>query len=224
MTYFDILTLFPEVIEPYFQSSLLKRAGEKKLISHRVWNPRDFGIGKHRSVDAKPYGGGPGMVLMLEPLLKTLQRLRLKRGDKKTLVILFSAGGRQFRAADAAAYAKKYRRIIMLCGRYEGIDERIVAVMRNLKLEIKNLSIGPYVLTGGELPALVVADAVSRHVPGVLGRGESLEETRYGAGLPTYTRPEVFQWKGKRYSVPKVLLSGNHQKIDAWRAKHTLRP
>ena len=139
---------------------------------------------------------------------------------KNPLVILFSASGKQFNSKMASDFAKKYKHIVMIAGHYEGIDERIKKIIRNLKLKISELSIGPYVLTGGELPAMIVVDAVSRHISGVLGKDESLEEKRYGVGVPTYTRPEVIKYKNKKYPVPKVLLSGNHKKIEEWRKKH----
>ena len=127
----------------------------------------------------------------------------------------------------AVNFSKKYNHIIMIAGHYEGIDERIKKIVSDFGFRISDLSIGPYVLTGGELPAMVVLDAVSRHIPGVLGKGESLEEKRFGVGIPVYTRPEVFKWppprrgkKGKKYIVPKALLSGNHKKIDEWREKY----
>jgi len=161
------------------------------------------------------------MVLKIEPLARALgsilrtQSLELR--TKKTKVILFTAAGKQFTQKMARDWAKKYDRIIMIAGHYEGVDERIKKVVENWKLKIENLSIGPYVLTGGELPAMVLIDAVSRYVPGFLGKMESLEEKRYGVGVPVYTRPEVFKIRGKEYRVPEVLLSGNHKKIEEWR-------
>lgn len=135
-------------------------------------------------------------------------------------MILFSAAGKQFIANTAANFVKKYERIIMIAGHYEGVDERVKKVIRDLGFAIQELSVGPYVLTGGELPAMVVIDAVSRHIPGFLGKGESLEEKRYGVGVPAYTRPEVFSYRGKKYAVPKFLLSGNHAMIERWRKLH----
>ena len=228
---FDIITIFPKIFDSYLNESIMKRAKEKKLADIRVHDLRKFSRNKHKKVDDRPYGGGPGMVLKIEPLVRALGSiLRSKKQEariKDTLIVLFSASGKQFDAKMARDFAKKYDRIIMIAGHYEGVDERIKGVIRNLKLEIRNLSIGPYVLTGGELPAMVVIDALSRHIPGVLGKTESLEEKRYGLGVPAYTRPEVFKWppprrgkRGKKYRVPKVLLSGDHKKIKEWREKH----
>jgi len=158
------------------------------------------------------------VVFKIESLVKAISSLKLK--SKKTKIILFSASGKQFDSKMAGNFAKKYDHIVMIAGHYEGVDERIKKVIRNLKLEISELSIGPYVLTGGELPAMIVVDAVSRHILGVLGKDESLEEKRYGVGVPMYTRPEVFKFKNKKYSVPKILLSGDHKEIEKWRKKH----
>ncbi len=173
-----------------------------------------------RRIDDRPYGGGPGMVLKIEPLSRALESI-LKTKNTKTKVVLFSVGGKQFDAKMATDWAQKYKQIVMVAGHYEGVDERLEKIVfENWKLKIENLSIGPYVLTGGELPAMVVIDSVSRHIPGFLGKAESLEENRYGAGLPCYTRPEVFAYKGKKYKVPPVLLSGDHKKIGEWKTKN----
>ncbi len=214
MMKFDIITIFPNIFTSYLNESIIKRAQKNKKIKINAINLRDFTKDKHKKVDEKPYGGGPGMVFKIEPLVKAISKL------SPDLVILFSASGKQFDSKMASDYAKKYNHIVMIAGHYEGIDERIKKVTKNLKLEISELSIGPYILTGGELPAMIVVDAVSRHIPGVLGKSESLEEKRYGVGIPMYTRPEVFEYHGKKYSVPKVLLSGNHEKIAAWRKQH----
>ena len=209
---FDIITIFPGMIEPYMNESIIKRAREKKLVDICVHDLRSFAEGKHSKVDDRPFGGGPGMVLKAEPLVRALDSIPKA---KKHLIVLFSAGGVQFDAAASTAWAKKYDQIIMIAGRYEGVDDRIRKVFK-----IKEISVGPYVLTGGELPAMIVVDAVARHISGVLGKEESLEETRFGVGVPTFTRPDVFEWKGKQYRVPKELLSGDHKKIDEWRKKH----
>jgi len=201
------------------------RAQKLGKIKINIINLRDFTEDRHKTVDDTPYGGGPGMVFKLEPFVKAITSLKLKK--EKVKIILFSVSGKQFNSKMAAEWSKKYDHFIFICGHYEGIDERIKNIIKNLKLKIENLSIGPYVLTGGELPAMVVIDAVSRHIPGVLGKYESLEEKRFGAGVPVYTRPEVFVYpsskqnkKNKKYAVPKVLLSGNHKKIEEWRKKH----
>ncbi len=211
---FDIITIFPKIFDSYLNESILKRAQKSKKIKINTINLRDFTKDKHKKVDEKPYGGGPGMIFKIEPLAKALSKL------SPNLVILFSASGKQFNSKMASDFVKKYNHIAMIAGHYEGIDERIKKVIRNLKLGISELSVGPYVLTGGELPAMIVVDAVSRYIPGVLGKTESLEEKRYGVGVPMYTRPEVFVYKNKKYSVPKILLSGNHKKIAAWRKNH----
>ncbi len=213
---FDIITIFPKVFEDYFNESILERAQKKRLVKIKIWDLRKFLRGKER-VDDRPYGGGPGMVLKIEPLANCVRKLLGKASKSKTLVILLSASGKQFDSKMAGDFVKKYHRVIFIAGHYEGVDERMKSVIKNLKLEVKSLSIGPYVLTGGELPAMVMIDAITRHIPGVLGKTESLEEKRYGVGVPAYTRPEVFKFGSKKYRVPPVLLSGNHAKIDKWR-------
>lgn len=213
---FDIITIFPKIFDSYLDESMIKRAKAKKLVDIKIHNLRDFSTDKHRKVDDRPFGGGPGMVLKIEPTAKALEST-LKTKKQKTKVILFSAGGKQFNSKMTAEWAKKYDQIVMIAGHYEGVDERVQKVIKNWKLKIENLSIGPYILTGGELPAMIVIDAVSRHLPGFLGKEESLEEKRHGVGVPVYTRPEIFKYKNKKYKVPQVLLSGDHKKIAAWR-------
>ncbi|MEK7606606.1 MAG: tRNA (guanosine(37)-N1)-methyltransferase TrmD [Patescibacteria group bacterium] len=213
---FDIITLFPHIFDSYLEESILKRAQKKKIIVICAHDLRRWATDKHNTVDNSPYGGGPGMVLKVEPIARALQSLRVlpRHHQRKsaTRIILTSARGKQFTAADAKRLAK-YKRIIFICGRYEGVDERVAEQFAD-----EELSIGPYILTGGELPAMVMTDAIARHIPGVLGKSESLEETR--GRFPQYTRPEIFVWKKKKLSVPKVLLSGDHQKIEAWRKKY----
>lgn len=218
---FDIITIFPEIFNSYLNESILNRAQKSRKIKINVINLRDFAIDKHKTVDEKPYGGGPGMVFKIEPLAKALSSiLKNNKQKSKTSVILFSAAGKQFDSKTAIDFSKKYNRIVMIAGHYEGVDERIKSVIKNSGFKFQELSVGPYVLTGGELPAMIVIDAVSRHIPGVLGKTESLEEKRQGIGVPMYTRPEVFEYKGKKYKVPEVLLSGNHKKIEEWRKKN----
>lgn len=238
--HFDIITIFPEVFfvkGSYLNESILKRARKNKLIDIRIHNLRDFAKDKHKKVDGRPFGGGPGMVLKIEPIIKAISSiLRNPKSEilnskqmpnskfKKTKIIIFTPSGKQFDNKIAASLAK-YDQLILMCGRYEGIDARLKKVLQDSGFKIQEVSIGPYVLTGGELPAMVLIDSVSRQIPGVLGKQESLEEKRYGAGLPVYTRPEVFMYPpagGKKYKVPKVLLSGNHKKIDEWRKKHRI--
>lgn len=212
----DILTIFPEMFSGYFSESIIKRAIERGLLDIRAHDLRAWSRDKHHKVDDKPYGGGPGMVMKVEPFDRALKAL--KANGRGTRVILMSAKGKTFSQKDAKRLAK-YRRLILLCGRYEGVDERVA---KNLADE--EISIGNYVLTGGELPAMVISDAVSRHVPGVLGKAESLKEESHDAeGLteyPQYTRPDDYSpAKGKHWRVPKELLSGDHAKIAEWRKK-----
>ncbi len=209
--HFHIVTLFPESIEGYLNSSILGRAQKDKKIKISFYNPRDYTKDIHRRVDQKPYGGGPGMVLEAESVLLAAEKVIGKK--KNVLVVFFSPGGTQFTNTTARTYAKKYKHIVFLCGHYEGIDARVEKI-----LEAQSVSIGPYVLTGGELPAAVIIDAVSRQIPGVLGKYSSLEEERVSAH-EVYTRPEVLTWKKKKYRVPDVLLSGHHKKIDEWKEK-----
>lgn len=215
---FNIITIFPEAFS-YLNESIIKRAQKKGLIEVRIHNLRDFSKDKHKKVDDKAYGGGPGMVIKIEPLIKAVASLKIKTGSKSK-VILFTPAGKQFNGKMAVDLAKKCERLIFICGHYEGVDARIKKAVSDMGFKVEQISIGPYVLGGGELPAMVMVDAVSRHLPGVLGKGESLEEKRLGVGVPVYTRPEVFAYKNKRYSVPKVLLSGNHEKITKWRVKN----
>lgn len=237
MTTFDIITIFPKIFNSYFNESIIKRAQKFGKIKINIVDLRKFSTDKHKKVDDKPFGGGPGMVLKIEPLAKAISSLKLKnpayakasagKKNEKLKIILFYTSGKQFDSRMAADWAKKYSHIVMIVGHYEGIDERIKKVIQVSSFKFQEISIGPYVLTGGELPAMVVVDAVSRYIQGVLGKNESLEENRFGIGIPVYTRPEVFKWppprrgkKNKKYSVPKILLSGDHKKIEEWRKKH----
>ena len=164
------------------------------------------------------------MVLTLQPILSSLNRVAklIGPGSKKseTEVVIFSAGGKQFDQKIADLWARKRRHLIFICGHYEGIDGRLPGILKKSGWKTSEISIGPYVLTGGEIPAMAVIDAVSRRPPGVLGKEESVEEKRQGIGVPAYTRPEIFVWKGKKYPVPKALLSGNHRLIEKWRLEH----
>lgn len=209
MIQFHAITLFPEAIEPYLSSSILGRAQEDKKIRISFYNPRDFTKDPRERVDRRPYGGGPGMVLWAEPMLKAVEKAI---GTRKAEIIFFSPGGKRFDESSAKKLSKA-KDIVLICGHYEGIDARVAKILR-----AKKVSIGDYVLTGGELPAAVVIDAVSRFVPGVLGKAESLEASRISSS-EVYTRPEVFEWKKKAYRVPKVLLSGHHAEIEAWKLK-----
>lgn len=209
---FDILSLFPESFESYFGASMLKRAREDGKIDIRLWNPRDFTHDKHRTADDTPYGGGAGMVMKPEPIFECAEAA-LSEGPSRenTRIILFSAKGKPFVQEDARRLSR-YDRLVLICGRYEGVDERVAEYLAD-----EELSIGEYVLTGGELPAMVVTDAVARLIPGVLGNAESAEtESHSEEGVleyPQYTKPE--EYRGWR--VPEVLLSGHHGEIAKWR-------
>ncbi|QQG45077.1 MAG: tRNA (guanosine(37)-N1)-methyltransferase TrmD [Candidatus Sungiibacteriota bacterium] len=218
---FNIVTIFPNIFDSYLNESMMKRARAKKLVDVRVHDLRNFSRDRHRKVDDRPYGGGPGMVIKIEPLARALGSiLKSKIKNQKSKIVLFSVNGKQFTQKMAHDWAKKYDRLIMISGHYEGVDERIFSLLKAKSYKLEAISIGPYVLTGGELPAMVVIDAVSRHIPGVLGKEESLEERRYGVGIPVYTRPEIFKYKEENYRVPGVLLSGDHKNIEKWRKGH----
>lgn len=211
---FDIVTIFPEIFDSYLGESIIGRAIKDKLIFVRAWNLRDFSVDRHKKVDDRPYGGGPGMVISVEPVHRAVKKILRGKKREKTRVILFSPSGKKL---DEKIIKRllKYDRIVMISGRYEGVDERVAKYIADEKI-----SIGDYVLSGGELPALVLVEAVSRFIPGVLGKAESLESVR--GSFPAYTRPEVFEpEKGKKWRVPKVLLSGNHKKIEEWRSKYS---
>ena len=211
MTNFHIITIFPKIFDSYFKESILKRAQEKKLIKIKIHNLRDFTFDKHKIVDDSPYGGGPGMVLKLEPIYKAVQAITkiqdTRNKTKKTRTILFSTRGKKFDQKIAQRLAK-YKNLILICGRYEGVDERVAKYIAD-----EEISVGDFVLSGGELAAMILTEAVSRFIPGVLGKKESLETIK--GSYPVYTRPEKF----KGWKTPKVLLSGNHRLIDAWRKR-----
>ena len=226
---FDIITIFPKIFDSYLNESIIKRAQKNREIKINIINLRDFTIDKHRTTDEKPYGGGAGMVLMAEPLIKAVDYVKKSGKNKKIKIVVFSAKGKQFNQKTAYNWAKKYDQIIFISGRYEGIDERVKII-----LKADEISIGPYVLTDGDVAAMVVISAISRLLPGVI-RLESLEEESHwnlllkkekeipeGKGLeyPHFTRPEVIKYKNKKYVVPKILLSGNHKKIENWRKQH----
>ena len=228
---FHVITLFPEAFSSYLSESIIKRAQENKKIKIKLYNPRDFilrqGSGqadnKRRKVDDKPYGGGPGMVMQAEPILKAVEKIKIpkRKASGKSKVIILSPRGKQFINADAQKLASFKGDVVLISGRYEGIDARVKKI-----LKADEISIGPYTLTGGELPAMVLIDAISRHIPGVLGNQSSVEESRVASG-ETYTRPETLVYKKKKYKVPKVLISGHHGEITAWRVSRqraSLRP
>jgi tRNA (guanine37-N1)-methyltransferase len=214
---FHFLTIFPGMIEGYISEAMLKRAKEKKLADFAVVNIRDHSKDKWQKTDDRPYGGGPGMVMTPEPIIRAYSKLKFKKGGK-TKVIQLSPSGKMFTNTIAKKMAKSYSDIVFICGRYEGVDDRVRKI-----LKADEYSIGDYVLTGGELPALVMADAIIRQIPGVLGDHESLEEARV-ASPRVYTRPDVLLWpkakkgeKQKKHAVPPVLMNGDHKKIEEWR-------
>jgi tRNA (guanine37-N1)-methyltransferase len=212
---FHVITLFPNAFDSYLNESIISRAIEDKKIKVFFYNPRDNSDDKWKRVDQKPYSGGPGMVIQALPTIKAIEKALKKIGKNKYKIVFFSPAGKQFTTDYAKKIAKKGKSplsdIILVCGRYEGIDAR---VKKAFKME--DISIGPFVLTGGELPAMIYIDSVSRQIEGVLGNFNSLEENRI-ASHDVYTRPEVFEYKGKKYKVPSVLLSGNHAEIEKWK-------
>ena len=241
---FDIITIFPNLFENFLSESLLARAQKKKLLSIKTYDLRKWTTDKHKTVDDRPYGGGVGMVLKIEPIAKAVQSLKSAKHKtqntkhkQKTRIILLSAKGKTFTQKDARRLAK-YDQIILICGRYEGMDERVAKYVAD-----EEISIGNYILFGGEVPAMVLVEAVSRLIPGVVTKPESVKEESFSSWkmengkwktnreYPQYTRPEEFRPKirnskfeirnsRKGWKVPKVLLSGDHKKIKEWRRKH----
>ncbi len=210
---FDILTLFPSLFDSPFADSLLGKAQKKNLLSIRIHDIRQYTKDKHKKTDDIPYGGGPGMVMTPEPIVECLTSV-VETG-KKCCRIYLSPQGRVLKQSDLASYLD-YDQIVLLCGRYEGVDERVIENFID-----EEISIGDYVLSGGELPAMVFVEALSRLIPGVLGAEESLQEESHTSGLleyPQYTRPPDF----RGHKVPEILLSGDHQKIEAWRRQQAL--
>lgn len=233
---FHILTIFPRIFDSYFSESIIRRALEKKLINIKIYNLRDYTIDKHKTVDDVPYGGGPGMVMKIEPIFDCLRTIefqisksKIQKSSKVRLfpsksrvfrisqsrTLLFSAKGKRYTQADARRLAK-CENVVLICGRYEGVDDRVAKHLAD-----EEISIGDYVLTGGEIPAMVVVDSVTRLIPGVLGNIESVKCESFSKKgyieYPQYTKPAEFRgWK-----VPKVLLSGNHKKIEEWRKRYS---
>ncbi len=210
----DVLTLFPDILTAYLNESILRRAREKNLLDVKIYNIRDFALGPHRSVDDYPFGGGAGMVFKPEPIFRAMDFLREDGEQRK--VILLSPQGRPFNQSIAENYSREKQRFVFICGRYEGIDERVKTLVDD------EVSIGDYVLTGGELAALVIIDAVTRLIPGALGDECSVEDESFSWGLldyPHYTRPREF----RGLKVPQVLVSGDHKEIWLWRRKEALR-
>ena len=216
---FDVITIFPEIFSSYLQESLIRRALKKKLIKVNIHNLRKWTNDRHRTVDDRPFGGGLGMVLKVGPIYRAVQSLKkTKNRRQKSKVILFTPRGKKFNQK-IAYHLSKLDQLILICGRYEGVDERVAKRIADMEL-----SIGDYDLMGGELPAMIVIETISRLLPGVLGKPALLKERiQKGGGFleyAHYTRPEVFSpKKGVDWKTPKVLLSGNHKKIEEWRAK-----
>jgi tRNA (guanine37-N1)-methyltransferase len=212
----DILTLFPSMFTGPFDESIIKRAIDNEIVSIRIHNLRNWGLGKHKMVDDYPFGGGSGMVMKIEPIFEAIEAIKAREdGDSSAPVVLLTPQGRVFNQKIAAELSK-FDRLILFCGHYEGIDERV-----REHLATDEISIGDYVLTGGELAAMVIIDAVVRHLPGVLGSEESAVEDSHTAGLleyPQYTRPPVY----RGWEVPQVLLSGNHAQIAKWRREQSI--
>lgn len=209
---FHILSAIPEAFGEYFNHSIIGRAKKRGILDIKISNIRDWSSDKHHKIDDSPFGGGPGMVLKVEPIYKAIKSLKSKIKGGKTRVILFSTRGKLFTQKEARRLSK-YKNLILICGRYEGVDERVAKYIAD-----EEISVGNFILSGGEIPAMIVVDSVARMIAGVLGKKESLEEVK--GSYPTYTRPEVFSASGKKtgkWSVPKVLLSGDHKKIEEWR-------
>jgi len=219
---FDIITIFPEILDAYFSKGVIGRAQKNKLVKIISHNLRDWTNDQRQTVDDKPYGGGSGMVLLVEPILKAVSDIKKKcrraGGRRKRRIVLFSAKGKKFDQKMAKRFSK-LDQLIFISGRYEGIDERVAKYIAD-----EEVSIGDYILTGGEAPAMVVVDAVCRLIPGVVKKDSLREESFSQDGYleyPHYTRPEKIVIGGKRRIVPKILLSGNHKKIKNWRESHS---
>ena len=212
---FDIITIFPEIFQSYFSAGILKKAVQRQLIRINVYNLRDYTEDKHRTVDDYPYGGGAGMVMKPEPFFSAVEAVCPEKAERR--VIMLSPAGKIFKQKMAEELSMENKRLLFLCGRYEAIDERVRTALVD-----DEISIGDYILTGGELAALVIIDAVARLIPDVLGDERSAEEDSFSSGILDhihYTRPSVF----RDMVVPEVLLSGNHREIWLWRRKEALR-
>ena len=212
MLRFDIITIFPNVFASILNESIVKRAQERRKVAIHVHDLRDYTLDKHRKVDDRPFGGGPGMVLMPQPIFDAVRKIK---GRRKATVILTCAGGKRL-TQDIARRLSKKKNVVIICGHYEGVDERVRTALVD-----ESISIGDYVLTGGELPTMVLVDCITRLVPGVLGKEESLVNESFEKSLleyPQYTRPANF----RGMKVPPVLLSGHHQTIEKWRHQQAL--
>jgi tRNA (guanine37-N1)-methyltransferase len=207
----DIVTIFPNIFGSYFSESIIKRAQDTKAIEVAVHNLRDWTTDVHKTVDDTPYGGGAGMVMKVEPIYKCVEKIKKENQGTKSRTILFSAKGKRYTQRDAERLME-YENLILICGRYEGVDERVAQYVAD-----EEISLGDFVLTGGELPAMIVVDSITRLLPGVLGNAESVKDESHSRDgyleYPQYTKPEKF----KDWNVPEILLSGNHKKIADWR-------
>ena len=227
---FDVITIFPNFFNSFLDESLIQKSIQKKLNKFSVHDLRRWSKDRHKTIDGRPYGGGPGMILMAEPIIRALKYIKarnFKATDKKTKIILLSPAGKQFNQNMAQKFSK-LEHLVLICGRYEGVDARVE------KFIDEKISVGPYVLSGGEIPAMLIMEAVARLIPGYLGNPKSLEEeSQFGCHeYPQYTRPEILNLNSgmkslalrrtnKKLCVPKVLLGGNHKKIKEWKDKHT---
>lgn len=225
---FHILTIFPNLIEFYFKDAILKRALQRRLVKIKVWNIREFSKNKHKSVDDKPYGGGAGMLLQIGPIFYCLERI-FKKGFYKRLaqlkkegklIVLTSASG-EILNQNKINYLSGFKEIAIICGRYEGVDERVKKYLIH-----EELSLGKFILSGGEIASLAIIESITRLIPGVLGNIKSLKEESFGLNTekeyPQYTRPAIFKpAKDIKWTVPKILKSGHHQRITNWRSKFT---
>ena len=221
----DVLTLFPNMFKSPFAESIIKRAVDQNKVKINIHNLRKWTKDKHKTVDGRPYGGGPGMILMVEPIYRAITALKLKNKNEKLKVILLSPQGKVFNQQKAQQLAKQ-KHLVFVCGHYEGVDERI-----RQHLVDEEISIGDYILTGGELPAMVIIDSVARLIPGVLKKKEAVQQESFSKlkienskienllEHPQYTRPADF----KGWKVPTILLSGNHKKIKQWQKKQALK-
>jgi len=199
------------MFDSYLDESIVARAVKDKKIQVSFYNPRDFTDDKHKRVDQKTYGGGPGMVLEAIPIVKAVEKAVGRKAGAE--IFIMSPGGKQFdtKKAEKLSSSKTTKHIVLICGRYEGIDARVKKI-----LKAEEVTVGPYVLTGGELPAMIMVDSITRRLKGVLGDDASIEERRVSSH-EVYTRPEIIEHKGKKFRVPKVLVGGDHKKIDEWR-------
>ena len=219
---FDIITVFPKIFDSYFGESIIKRARALKLVDIKTHDIRAFAENKHKKIDDRPYGGGAGMVLMADSIVRAVESVKKQ---KKSKIIILSPKGKQFTQKMAYDWSRKYSQLILISGRYEGIDERAKKILR-----AEEVSIGPYVMTDGDVGAMAIVSAVVRLIPNVINWDSLQDESFFRKVIkdeaetgeleyPHYTRPEIFEYKGKKYRVPKVLLSGDHKKVEEWREK-----